>query len=176
MLHRGVIGLLYGADRVVHFSVSRAWRYPVPKSGKTIQQVAALPFVAGESGYKLVLIASRNDGRWLIPKGWPEDGEKLEAGAAREAREAREEAGIVGDIHADPVGSYVYMKLLASGERIRSEVSVFPLVVCRLQSNWPERASRERRRVGDKDIARLLRELNGKRSDVLDAAHAALKF
>lgn len=154
---------------------------PVPKHGKTIQQVAALPFVGGKSGYELVLITSRNDGRWLIPKGWPEDGESLEAGAAREARE---EAGIVGDIHGDPVGSYVYMKLLASGDRIRSEVSVFPLLVRSLQSNWPERASRERRRVplakairrvGDKDLARLLRELNGKRADVLDAAHGALK-
>lgn len=153
----------------------------VPKHGKTILQVAALPFVAGKSGYELVLITSRNDGRWLIPKGWPENGESLEAGAAREARE---EAGIVGDIHGDPVGAYVYMKLLASGERIRSEVSVFPLLVRSLQSNWPERVSRERRRVplakavrrvGDKDLARLLRELNGKRADVLDAAHAALK-
>ena len=140
-----------------------------------------MPFVARKSGFEVVLITSRNDGRWLIPKGWPEDGETLAMGAAREARE---EAGIIGDIHADPVGSYVYMKLLASGERIRSEVSVFPLLVRKLQTDWPERESRKRRqvpldkaiqRVGDNELARLLRALNGKRSDVLAVAQTALE-
>ena len=151
------------------------------KRGKTIQQVAALPFVAKASGFEVVLITSRNDGRWLIPKGWPEDDEALEMGAAREAQE---EAGIIGDTHAKSIGSYVYMKLLSSGDRVRSNVSVFPLLVRELQSDWPERDSRKRRqvslakaarRVGDKNLARLLCELNGKRADILRAAHAALE-
>ncbi len=148
----------------------------MPKSGKSIQQVAALPLVATSSGFEVVLITSRNDGRWLIPKGWPEDGERLEEGAAREARE---EAGIVGDIRTKPIGTYDYMKLLLSGERVHSNVSVFLLVVRELQKNWPERGDRKRRRfslakaarrVGDKDLARLLRELDGKRADDLKAA------
>jgi len=110
----------------------------VPKSGKSIQQVAALPLVATSSGFEVVLITSRNDGRWLIPKGWPED-----------------------------------------GERVHSNVSVFLLVVRELQKNWPERGDRKRRRfslakaarrVGGKDLARLLRELDGKRADDLKAA------
>jgi 8-oxo-dGTP pyrophosphatase MutT (NUDIX family) len=149
---------------------------PVPKSGKTIQQVAALPLVATSSGLEFVLITSRNDGRWLIPRGWPEDGERLEEGAAREARE---EAGIVGDIRTRPIGIYDYMKLLLSGQQVHSNVSVFLLVVRELQKNWPERGDRKRRqlplakaarRVGDKDLGRLLRELDGKCADDLKAA------
>ena len=132
--------------------------------------------VATSSGFEIVLTTSHNDGRWLIPKGWPESGETLDAGAAREARE---EAGIFGDVRSKPVGTYDYMKLLMSGERVHSNVSVFSPVVRELQKNWPERGERKRRRfslakasrqLGDKDLARLQRELDGKRADDLKAA------
>ena len=106
----------------------------------------------------------------------PKSGKSIQQVAAREARE---EAGIVGDVRSKPVGTYDYMKRLMSGERVHSNLSVFPLVVRELQKNWPERGERKRRRfsltkaarrVGDKDLARLLRELDGKRVDDLKAA------
>ena len=69
-----------------------------------------------------MLVTSRTTKRWIIPKGWPLDGKPLHATAAQEARE---EAGLVGKIAEQPIGSYSYMKRLKSGEAIECEVHVF---------------------------------------------------
>ena len=50
-------------------------------------QVAALPWRIGERGVEIMLITSRDTGRWVLPKGWPEAREPLCEAAAREASE-----------------------------------------------------------------------------------------
>jgi 8-oxo-dGTP pyrophosphatase MutT (NUDIX family) len=85
-------------------------------SGAEPRQFAALPFTydEGEQLYVL-LITSRGTGRWVLPKGWSE-GE--ESGPQTAAREAAEEAGVVGQITpTDALGSYPYQKSDA-GRRI----------------------------------------------------------
>ncbi|AUX78435.1 NUDIX hydrolase [Sinorhizobium fredii] len=60
------------------------------------QQVAALPFRISESkSIEILLITSRDTGRFIIPKGWRKKGQKKSDSAAREAYE---EAGLVGKL------------------------------------------------------------------------------
>ena len=40
-------------------------------------QVAALPWRKTEGGVEVMLITSRDTGRWVLPKGWPEFGEQF---------------------------------------------------------------------------------------------------
>ena len=63
-----------------------------------------------------MLITSRRRGRWILPKGWPMSGLSL-AGAA--AREAEEEAGVAGEILAEPIGSYDYKKETQRGYKLQ---------------------------------------------------------
>lgn len=132
---------------------------------KTVQQVAALPFVSFPDGIEVLLITSRNGGRWLLPKGWP-SGKTAFADDA--AREAQEEAGVVGAVHREPVGEYTYEKVMSSGYRVRSHVFVYPLLIREHRLDWPERAERKSRwagleeaagLVGDRDLAKLLDHL-----------------
>src|SRR6201999_944693 len=45
------------------------------------------------------------------------------------AIEAHEEAGLIGQIDDDPLGSYRYMKEIKEGQSIAVQVIVFPLAV-----------------------------------------------
>src|SRR5437868_8722745 len=88
-------------------------------------QYGALPYrLRGISRPQVMLITSRETGRWVIPKGWPQKRRKPYRAAAREARE---EAGIVGTVGREPIGSYSYRKRLKSGNVVACEVRVFPL-------------------------------------------------
>jgi 8-oxo-dGTP pyrophosphatase MutT (NUDIX family) len=62
---------------------------------------------------------------------------------ASAAREALEEAGVVGRVGRDPIGTYSYKKRLAGGAIVTCEVRVFPLEVKRQQEQWPEKKQRE---------------------------------
>ena len=87
-----------------------------------------------------MLVTSRDTGRWIIPKGWPMRRRTPHASAAREALE---EAGVVGRVGRDPIGTYSYKKRLAGGSIVTCEVRVFPLEVRRQQKHWPEQEERE---------------------------------
>ena len=49
-------------------------------------QVAALPWRRAEGDIEVMLITSRDTGRWVLPKGWPEAREPLCEAAARGGR------------------------------------------------------------------------------------------
>ena len=97
-------------------------------------QYAALPYRVHE-GVEVLLISSRDTGRWVLPKGWPMQG-RTPSGTA--AREALEEAGVVGKISDQPVGAYHYMKRKKSGREVLCHVTVFPMQVERQRKTWPE--------------------------------------
>lgn len=118
-------------------------------------QVAALPWRKSTSGLEIMLITSRGTGRWVLPKGWPEQDETFYNAAAREAGE---EAGVSGVIAPQEVGRYVYGKLLSSGEEVRCEVLVFPFEVDGLAEKWKERRQRKRKWVTPSEAARMLNE------------------
>lgn len=105
-------------------------------------QVAALPLQCTPEGRVAVgLITSRGTGRWVLPKGWPVPGVALAEAAATEARD---EAGLVGEVAESPIGSYRYRKGLHTFASMLCEVQVFPLHVTGQLSDWRER---EQRRV-----------------------------
>jgi 8-oxo-dGTP pyrophosphatase MutT (NUDIX family) len=104
-------------------------------------QYAALPFRRrAHSRVQVMLVTSRETGRWVIPKGWPM---KRKAPHASAAREALEEAGLVGTVGRDSLGTYSYKKRLNSGAIVTCDVRVFPLEVKRQRKQWLEKEERK---------------------------------
>ncbi len=105
------------------------------------RQVAALPLRRSKIGaVEILLVTSRNTGRWIIPKGWPSKRVKDHKAAAREARQ---EAGVIGKIMPRAFGSYRYVKPeLGNGAPI--DVTVFLLSVRKQSKRWPEKTERRR--------------------------------
>ena len=103
---------------------------------------------------RVLLITSRDTGRWIIPKGWPMAGRTL-AGAA--LQEAWEEAGV----EAEPgqrTGVYHYDKGHDAGFAIPVEVVVFTVRVRGLADAYPEAGARERRWFAPAEAAALVAE------------------
>jgi 8-oxo-dGTP pyrophosphatase MutT (NUDIX family) len=107
-----------------------------------LYQYGALPFSVTDDGeIRVLLVTTRGRRGWIIPKGWPI--RDLTA-AATAAREAYEEAGLVGTVVGDePVGSYRYEKRRNSRKATTYEVSVFLFAVERQLRKWPERSQRQ---------------------------------
>ena len=112
------------------------------RSGSKLQY-AALPFRRrADVGVEVLLITTRETGRWIIPKGWPIPGLSPQDSAAHEARE---EGGLIGRIGEMVIGRYHYDKRLASGSVVRCAVDVFLLEVSEQMKSWPEQRERRTR-------------------------------
>lgn len=118
-------------------------------------QVAALPWRRKGDDVEVLLVTSRDTGRWVLPKGWPEGQEDLYMAAAREAAE---EAGVDGAVSRFEIGRYFYDKQRPSGMEWRCEVLIFPLEVDRLAEKWPEKKRRKREWFSAEEAARRVRE------------------
>lgn len=90
---------------------------------------------------QVLLVTSRDTGRWVIPKGWLIPGLSAHDSAAREAWE---EAGVEGMVLDVPLGLFAYDKVMGAGSSIPCIVSVYPLQVNVLRNRFPE--SKQRRR------------------------------
>lgn len=117
------------------------------------RQVAALPVRREADGsVRVLLVTSRETGRWVIPKGWPwPDSEDCVAAA----QEAHEEAGVLGRVQSQPLGSFVYEKRRSSGpELVRADV--YMLEVTSLLDSWPEQEERRRAWFTVEDAANVV--------------------
>jgi 8-oxo-dGTP pyrophosphatase MutT (NUDIX family) len=112
-------------------------------------QYAALPY-RRRDGLELLLITSRETGRWVLPKGWPIKGKKAHSAAAREALE---EAGLKGKVGKRAVGAYSYSKRLSNGAVLACTVEVYPLAVQRQVKQWPEKGQRRVEWFSPRDAA-----------------------
>ena len=98
-------------------------------------QYGALPYRRNESAQmEVMLVTSRETRRWIIPKGWPHKGRAPHRSAAREAYE---EAGVVGRVRRQSLGSFSYEKHLTTGIVV-CKVHVFALEVRRQSRTWPQ--------------------------------------
>jgi 8-oxo-dGTP pyrophosphatase MutT (NUDIX family) len=88
-----------------------------------------------KAGFEILLVSSRDTGRWIIPKGWPMD---RETPAAAAAMEAWEEAGVRGRAYETCVGHYSYHKWIDEELSLPVVVAVFPLEVLRIDDDFPE--------------------------------------
>ena len=146
------------------------------------RQVAALPLRQAKDGaLEILLVTSRDTGRWIIPKGWPS---KRLKDCKAAAREARQEAGVKGKILREAIGSYWYIKRELGGEGGPIEVRVFLLKVSKRCKRWPEKLERRRAwfdiedaasRVSDPKLSSLigmLQDREGRRANVSARAPA----
>ena len=125
------------------------------------KQSAVVPYRVLRGGIEVLLITSRRRSRWIIPKGIVERG--LTA-AESAAREAYEEAGILGTVAPTPLGEYEYRKWGGV-----CTVTVFAMKVHTTLEEWPEASSRQRRwltvkaaarEVGKAEVKRFIREID----------------
>jgi len=103
------------------------------------KQYAALPWRHAGAGREVLLISSRDTGRWVIPKGWPIKGLSP---AETAAREAYEEAGLGGQMSKKPIGAFDYGKRLDNGSVQPCRVEVFSLEQMVQHPQWPEQGQR----------------------------------
>jgi 8-oxo-dGTP pyrophosphatase MutT (NUDIX family) len=97
-----------------------------------IRQAAAIPLKEGQ----VCLVTSSSGRRWIIPKGLIDRGKTAGEIALQEAWE---EAGLVGTLMPEPVGSYLYEKYGGI-----YYVTVFLMQVTEAVNDWPESNLRRR--------------------------------
>jgi 8-oxo-dGTP pyrophosphatase MutT (NUDIX family) len=138
---------------------------PLRRMLKARKQVAALPVMYDTTGtLRVMLVTSRETKRLIIPKGWPKKGYK---DCRTAAIEAQEEAGLIGKIQPNPIGSYTYWKRFLD-RFVLCKVKVFPLEVTSQLIDWPEKGQREGvwllvddavEAVGEPGLVTILRDL-----------------
>ena len=122
-----------------------------PEPGR---QYAALPYRDRE-GLEVLLLTSRDSRRWIIPKGWPMVGKTPHAAAAREAVQ---EAGVVGRVSKRSIGEFQYIKWLKNGAPLQCRVDVFPLKVAKQRTHWREQKERTVHWFSPREAAGLVEE------------------
>lgn len=105
-------------------------------------QYGALCWRSGVDGIEVLMITSRDTGRWVIPKGWPIPGLAPEAAAAQEAWE---EAGVDGQINPCCIGRFGYQKCMSVTASVPCAVAVYGLRVTNMAKAFPEAKERQRR-------------------------------
>ncbi|TCP60333.1 8-oxo-dGTP pyrophosphatase MutT (NUDIX family) [Rhodovulum bhavnagarense] len=119
-------------------------------------QVAALCFRKGPDGPEILMITSRDTGRWILPKGWPKPGLNAEGTACEEAWE---EAGVrAKKAPARKIGQYHYDKRLKGGVPVLTEVDVYAVEVENLHKTFPEMSERTRRWMSPPEAAAAVDE------------------
>ncbi len=104
---------------------------------------------------EVLLVTSRDTGRWVIPKGWPMRGKKSHAVAEREAYE---EAGVKGKVQHDVLGTYSYQKGVQDGFSVPCKVQVHALEVDSLLDTYPENGTRKLEWVSCEEAASRVNE------------------
>ncbi len=96
----------------------------------------------------IVLITTRRSKRWIIPKGVVEKGMTPHDSAAKEAFE---EAGVIGSVHDFTIGSFSYRKWGGI-----CTVQVYPLFVEQVLDEWDEMHMRKRKVVSVRDAVKMV--------------------
>jgi 8-oxo-dGTP pyrophosphatase MutT (NUDIX family) len=115
-------------------------------------QFAALCYRIKNEKVQFCLVTSRRSGRWIVPKGWPMNGQTPMDAAATEAFE---EAGVRGKIEPRPIGVFSYYKVHSKNE-LPCIAVVYPLKVKKVLRTWPERKERNRKWLSRKKAAALV--------------------
>lgn len=123
-------------------------------------QCAALCFRQHRGQVQVLLVTSRDTGRWLLPKGWPIAGLDLAQSAAREAWE---EAGVKGETLRECLGHYSYLKTFANRAGQPCTVAVYALRVETVAARFRESQQRRRRWFSLETAATLVQEPEARR-------------
>ena len=145
----------------------REWHY-VPSSAwlgtgrtkssltKPLHQAVVIAYRAVGGQVQVLLITSRDTGRWIIPKGNISTGVSPSRAAETEAYE---EGGVKGETEgSNPLGFYTYFKERGSGDRCPTSVEVYLLHVAKRVKKWPEKRERRLSWVSLEEAIRLVEE------------------
>lgn len=124
-------------------------------SGVEPIQFAALCTRRRTGATEVLLITSRETGRWILPKGWQMPDR---SGGESALTEAWEEAGVVGALVGEPVGSYLAKKSLANKRPMPCRIEVHPVQVAKLAAKFPEKGQRRRKWMSIKKAAKAVSE------------------
>ncbi len=111
-------------------------------------QAAAIPFRSSDGTTEFCLITTSSGTRWTVPKGIIERGDTAGETALKEARE---EAGLHGELVGGPVGHYRHAKWGTT-----FGVEVYLMKVTREDEDWEERSFRQRRWVVARDALAVI--------------------
>lgn len=100
------------------------------------KQSGVVPYRLNQGKIELLLITSSKRKRWGIPKGWVEP---WLSAADSAAKEAREEAGVLGEVQETAIGFYQHRKL-----GLPCQVEVFLMRVDTVLDTWDEADRRQR--------------------------------
>lgn len=128
---------------------------PVVEGATCPMQFGAICWRMHRGKIEVLLITSRDTGRWVIPKGWPMANRSPAAAAAQEAWE---EAGVQGQVVETALGRFGYKKLFGPKRSVDCTVEVFALRVARLVDKFPERKERRRKWFAAEKAARKVNE------------------
>ena len=111
------------------------------------RQSGVIPYRVRKGNLQVLLITSRKERRWIIPKGIIESNYSARNSAAKEALE---EAGVKGGVHSKLLGIYRHRKWGRT-----CTVKVYPMRVTRIYKVWEE-ADRDREWVSLKKALKLI--------------------
>jgi len=125
--------------------------------GRAYEQYAAICYrkLAERGAAEVLVVTSRESGRWVVPKGWPIKGKKPHEVAAIEAFE---EAGVRGKVKKKAFGYFTYVKQLADGNGVPCVVELHLLEVEHTFLDFPERGQRRSEWVSFIEAASRVRE------------------
>lgn len=112
-------------------------------------QAAVIPFRLMNNKFKILLVTSRSNQQWTIPKGIIDPGMTAMQTAIQEAYE---EAGITGILYDNPMLEFSYRKWQGS-----CQVKTYFFRVEQELEYWPEKSIRQRRWVSLPEAKRLIK-------------------
>jgi 8-oxo-dGTP pyrophosphatase MutT (NUDIX family) len=101
------------------------------------KQSGVIPYRIKEGKVEILLVTSSSRKHWIVPKGWIAP---FMSSAASAAKEAREEAGILGDIKEPAIAHYQDCKW-----GLTYSVEIFLIRVETVLENWAEAKLRQRK-------------------------------
>jgi 8-oxo-dGTP pyrophosphatase MutT (NUDIX family) len=129
---------------------------PVTAANAILHQAGVLAYRVLDGKVQVLLMTSRDTGRWIIPKGNINGGATPSKAAEKEAYE---EAGVKGTVAGSiPLGIYTYFKNLGSGKTRAAAVEVYLLRVKEQLKKWPEKGERTLSWMSTKQAVELIEE------------------
>ena len=117
--------------------------------GNTLHSVGSIPVMQFNGINHIIVISTRNNLRWIFPKGNPKSGMADDKVAAKEAFE---EAGVAGEFFGSPIPVHYWKGYL------HYLVRYYPMLVSTLHTKWNEKEERRRRVCTFEEAAQLLND------------------
>jgi len=109
-----------------------------PRRGQFAALCYRLP--QGQITPEILVLTSRDTGRWVIPKGWPMG---AKPGYEVAKQEAMEEAGVLGEAERESLGTFCYKKNISDDFAVACEVQVYALRVTSALDEFKEKGKRK---------------------------------